>query len=180
MLEQQRSEAGPSTSDGNPTTTTAVTYVTDQPNRVLVIEGEDRVYNQAGRIVSKIQPTRLEFRDYRCTIELYNGPSEKHRGKAVIHGDVQGMDYEELIEVVEGHRFYGRRFWRAGKGPRDLRPTLEELRAEIEGADKDRLRELLAEERATHNRRDALALITDAALGDAAGTEDPDGGTDLR
>lgn len=167
------------------TQTKSVTYITDRPTLTLVIEAEDNVRNHAGRVISKIEPTRLIFKDHRCKIVAYDGPVERNRGQAQIRDEIQGMKFEELIEVVESHRFYKRRFWRESDTPHERHPTLPELRKQMEGASREELSEMLAEERSTHNRPDAIAMIGEAALGgpsrngsDGADGKDNAGGTD--
>lgn len=164
------------------TQTKSVHLITDRSDRVLIIEGEDYEYNRAGRAVSKVEPTKLAFRDYRCEVSLYDGPLDKHQGKAVVHGVVQGMDYDELIAIIEGHPLFGLYFWREGEGPQEQRPTLAELEERVASATHAELRELLDAERGSHNRREALAMIGDAALraeeAGAEGVSDSAGGAD--
>lgn len=142
-----------------------VTYISDRPHFVQIIEGEDFEFNLRGRQIGHYERTAITFGSdtgnrYTALIE------EDEKGVARCNGVKQPMKFEDVVNVLDNHRNYGVRFWKVGDAPNEPKPTIEELKEELAMATKVELRALLERERNTHNRPLALELITDAALRD--------------
>lgn len=134
-----------------------VSYLARTPDQVLIIDPQDEERNYRGQVIRQFPRTVVQFVDYRATI------TTDKQGRTVVNGSIVPLPYDELLERLDTHTNFGTTFWRYEEPP-EPRPTMDELAELLETADADKLRELVAIERAGHNRPEALGLLSDAAL----------------
>jgi hypothetical protein len=118
-------------------TKTEVTYITDRPGLILIVEPGDYRYSPRGNVIGTLPALRIEFTDGRADLRVDKKGRLLCNGKALPkvendEGDRVNLTLPELVERLEEREDFEGSFEREPEPPK---PTTADLDAALKRAD---------------------------------------------